>query len=84
MVTICFGLNDAFQPQMILFHFAVFQITAKAGVASCTLSQNQQDIISVNSARERKTQKEKKICLKTYPFSIQLRTGFQICLSGVF
>lgn len=83
MITICFGLNYSFQPQMILFHFGVFQITAKAEVASCTLSQNQQDIISVNSARERKIQKEKKN-LKIYPFSIQLRTGFQICLSGGF
>lgn len=54
MVTICFGLNYSFQAQMILFHFAVFQITAKVEVASCTLSQNQQDIISANSARERK------------------------------
>jgi len=35
MVTICFGLNYSFQPQMILFHFAVFQITAKR--RSCQL-----------------------------------------------
>lgn len=55
------GLNYSFQPQTLVFHFALFQVRERAEPTICTLSQNQQGIAPANAARKIKSHQIRKI-----------------------